>query len=73
MPFLFLYFAYTTFMRGTGNSKTPFYFLIISTALNMILLPILIFGWLGMPKFDVYGTAYTSVISTIVTFVVMLI
>lgn len=73
MPVLFLYFAYTTFMRGTGDSKTPFYFLIVSTALNMLLLPLLIFGWLGMPKFDVYGAAYASVISTIVTFVVMLI
>ncbi|HDR8476792.1 TPA: MATE family efflux transporter, partial [Bacillus cereus] len=73
MPVLFLYFAYTTFMRGTGDSKTPFYFLIVSTALNMILLPILIFGWLGMPKFDVYGAAYASVISTILTFVFMLI
>ncbi|MES5868959.1 MATE family efflux transporter [Bacillus cereus group sp. RP32] len=73
MPVLFLYFAYTTFMRGTGDSKTPFYFLIVSTALNIILLPILIFGWLGMPKFDVYGAAYASVISTIVTFVAMLI
>lgn len=73
MPVLFLYFAYTTFMRGTGDSKTPFHFLIVSTALNIILLPILIFGWLGMPKFDVYGAAYASVISTIVTFVAMLI
>ncbi|MFJ8531454.1 MATE family efflux transporter [Bacillus sp. NPDC094106] len=73
MPVLFLYFAYTTFMRGTGDSKTPFYFLIVSTALNMILLPVLIFGWLGIPKQDVYGAAYASVISTIVTFIVMLI
>ncbi|EEL51246.1 MATE efflux [Bacillus cereus Rock3-44] len=72
MPVLFLYFAYTTFMRGTGDSKTPFYFLIVSTALNMILLPVLIFGWIGMPKLDVYGAAYASVISTIITFVVML-
>ncbi|WP_242242980.1 MATE family efflux transporter [Bacillus cereus group sp. BfR-BA-01309] len=73
MPVLFLYFAYTTFMRGTGDSKTPFYFLIVSTALNMILLPILIFGWLGAPKLDVYGAAYASVISTIITFIVMLV
>ncbi|HFK1546162.1 MATE family efflux transporter [Bacillus albus] len=73
MPILFLYFAYTTFMRGTGDSKTPFYFLIVSTALNMILLPILIFGWLGAPKLDVYGAAYASVISTVITFVVMLV
>lgn len=73
MPILFLYFAYTTFMRGTGDSKTPFYFLIVSTGLNMILLPILIFGWLGAPKLDVYGAAYASVISTVITFIVMLV
>ncbi|PFZ64422.1 MATE family efflux transporter [Bacillus wiedmannii] len=73
MPVLFLYFAYTTFMRGTGDSKTPFYFLIVSTALNMILLPILIFGWLGAPRLDVYGAAYASVISTVITFIVMLV
>ncbi|PHF61507.1 MATE family efflux transporter [Bacillus wiedmannii] len=73
MPVLFLYFAYTTFMRGTGDSKTPFYFLLVSTALNMILLPILIFGWLGAPKLDVYGAAYASVISTVITFIVMLV
>lgn len=62
MPVLFLYFAYTTFMRGTGDSKTPFYFLIVSTGLNMILLPVLIFGWLGAPKLDVYGAAYACYI-----------
>ncbi|MDM5154294.1 MATE family efflux transporter [Bacillus sp. DX1.1] len=73
MPILFLYFAYTTFMRGTGDSKTPFYFLIVSTALNMALLPVLIFGWLGLPQLGVYGAAYASVISTIVTFISMLI
>ncbi|ANN31888.1 MATE family efflux transporter [Bacillus thuringiensis serovar coreanensis] len=73
MPVLFLYFAYTTFMRGTGDSKTPFYFLIVSTALNMIFLPVLIFGWLGAPKLDVYGAAYASVISTVITFIVMLV
>ncbi len=73
MPILFLYFAYTTFMRGTGDSKTPFYFLIVSTGLNMALLPILIFGWLGLPKLGVYGAAYASVISTIVTFIALLV
>ncbi|AXY09256.1 MATE family efflux transporter [Bacillus thuringiensis LM1212] len=73
MPVLFLYFSYTTFIRGTGDSKTPFYFLIVSTVLNIILLPILIFGWLGISKLGVYGAAYASVISTVVTFIAMLI
>jgi putative MATE family efflux protein len=73
MPIMFLYFAYTTFMRGTGDSKTPFYSLIVSTALNVGMLPFLIFGWIGFPKLGVYGSAYASVVSIIVTFLILLI
>ena len=73
MPILFLYIAYTTFIRGIRDSKTPLYFLIVSTGLNLVLLPVFIFGWLGVPRLGVYGSAYASVISTIVTFIVMLI
>lgn len=71
MPILFLYFVYTTFLRGTGDSKTPFYFLMISTATNILMLPILLFGWLGLQAFGLYGAAYASVISTIVTFIIL--
>jgi putative MATE family efflux protein len=73
MPALFLYFVYTTFMRGTGDSKNPFYSLIVSTVLNLAFLPILVFGWLGLPKLGVYGAAYASVVSMILTFVIMLV
>lgn len=71
LPVMFLYFAYTAFMRGTGDSKTPFYLLAISTGLNILLLPILVFGWIGIPKLGVYGSAYASVVSTLVTLMVM--
>ncbi|UFJ42491.1 MATE family efflux transporter [Brevibacillus humidisoli] len=73
MPVMFLYIAYTTFIRGIGDSKTPFYFLIVSTALNVALLPVLIFGWLGFPSLGIYGAAYASVASAVTTFVIMLI
>lgn len=73
LPVMFLYFAYTTFMRGTGDSKTPFYSLIVSTALNLLLLPVLVFGWLGLPSLGIYGAAYASVISTVITFFLLLI
>jgi len=73
MPVMFLYFAYTTFMRGTGDSKTPLYTLIVSTVLNLLLLPFLIFGWWGLPEFGIYGAAYAAVISIVVTFFLMLI
>ncbi len=32
-PILFVYIIYTTLIRGTGDSTTPFYFLIVSTVL----------------------------------------
>lgn len=73
MPLMFLYFAYTTFLRGTGDSKTPFYTLIVSTVINIGLLPLLILGLFGLPKFGIYGSAYATVISNIVTFIVLMI
>lgn len=72
LPVLFLYFAYTTFLRGTGDSKTPFYSLIVSTVLNLAFLPVLIFGWLGFPACGLYGAAYASVASTVLTFVLLI-
>ncbi|WCK56896.1 MATE family efflux transporter [Aneurinibacillus sp. Ricciae_BoGa-3] len=73
MPVMFLYFAYTTFMRGIGDSKTPFYSLIVSTAINIGMLPLLIFGWIGLPRLGVYGSAYASVFSIVVTFIILLV
>jgi putative MATE family efflux protein len=73
MPIMFLYIVYTTLMRGTGDSKTPFYFLILSTILNVVLMPIFVFGWFGMPKLDIYGAAYASLTSTLLTFFTLLI
>ncbi|QED50212.1 MATE family efflux transporter [Cytobacillus dafuensis] len=73
LPVLFLYSVYTTFMRGTGDSKTPFYFLIVSTVLNLAFLPPLVFGWIGLPKLGVYGAAYASILSTFLTFIIMIV
>lgn len=73
IPVLFLYSVYTTLMRGTGDSKTPFYFLILSTILNVVLLPILVFGWFGVAKLGIYGAVYSSLVSTILTFITLLI
>lgn len=72
LPILFLYSVYTTFMRGTGDSKTPFYFLVMSTLLNIAFMPVFVFGWIGFPEVGVYGAAYSSVVSTTITFFVMI-
>ncbi len=72
LPVMFLYLVYTTLLRGTGDSKTPFYLLSINTGLNLALLPVFTFGWLGVPKLGVYGPAYASMVSTVLTLIVMI-
>lgn len=72
LPITFLYMVYTTFIRGVGDSKTPFIFLLISTILNIVLLPILVFGWFGLPIFGLYGAAYASVVSGLLTLILLL-
>lgn len=73
IPVLFIYMVFTTLMRGIGDSKTPFYFLILSTVLNVALLPPLVFGWVGIPKLGIYGAVYASIGSTVLTCIVLFI
>ena len=70
-PLLFTYLLYSTFLRGTGDSKTPFYFLILSTILTMAITPFFIFGWLGIPKLGVVGAATGNLLATAIALVVL--
>ncbi len=66
LPVFFVYLGYTTFVRGVGDSQTPFYFLIVSTLLGLVLTPAFIRGWLGLPQFGVASAAVASTLATIV-------
>ncbi len=72
LPVFFPYIAYTTFLRGIGDSKTPFYFLFISTAITIVLTPALILGWLG-PRWGVESAAVAGVVANTAAFVALLI
>jgi putative MATE family efflux protein len=69
---LFPYFAYTTFLRGTGDSQTPLYSLIIGSVLSAILIPAFILGWAGLPKLGIAGAAIAGYIANAVAFIAML-
>lgn len=71
-PIIFPYIAYTTFLRGTGDSTTPFYFLIISTLLSLILTPALIRGWFGLPQMGIVAAAVANLISNAVAFAALI-
>lgn len=73
IPIFFVYLAYTTFLRGTGDSQTPFYFLIISTVLSLILTPAFIRGWFGLPQIGVASAAIAGYIANATAFIGLLI
>lgn len=73
LPLMFVYMIYTTFLRGTGDSKTPFYFLLLSTAINIIVAPILALGLWGLPAFSVKGIAVAMLLSNVIAMVTLFI
>jgi putative MATE family efflux protein len=72
LPILFTFLIYTTFLRGTGDSSTPFYALIFNTLLTLLFTPALILGWLGLPKLGTNGAAVGNVAASLFTLVGML-
>jgi putative MATE family efflux protein len=73
LPLLFVYIAYTTFVRGTGDSRTPFLALIVSTALILAFTPALIRGWLGLPQLGIVGAGLANVFANLVALVFLLV
>jgi putative MATE family efflux protein len=69
IPFMYAYSFIMTILRGSGDSKTPFYFLMISVVLDIILKPIFIFGMGPIPNMDIAGAALSTVIAQFVTLI----
>jgi putative MATE family efflux protein len=59
-------------IRSTGDTKTPSIIMILSTTINAILDPLLIFGWGGFPRLEMKGAALASVIAWGITMLPML-
>jgi putative MATE family efflux protein len=72
-PILFPYLVYTTFLRGTGDSTTPLYFLIVSTVLSIGVTPAFIRGWFGLPQLGVVSVAIAALIGQGAAFAALLV
>lgn len=55
-------------IRATGDTTTPMAIMLISGLVNLILAPLLIFGWGPFPRLEIQGAAIATVVSWIVTF-----
>ncbi|WP_461863793.1 MATE family efflux transporter [Thermococcus sp.] len=61
IPFSFTFMAFSALMRAAGDTKTPVKITLLTVAINIVLDPLLIFGWIGFPKLGVAGAALATV------------
>lgn len=63
MPALLVFILVTQLMRGVGDTVTPLYALLLSTAISCALTPALIRGWGGLPRLGVMSAAVAAIVS----------
>lgn len=63
MPALLVFILYTQLLRGVGDTVTPLYALLLSTAVSCVLTPAFILGWLGLPRLGVASAAVAAIFS----------
>lgn len=73
IPFLFFAAVITSVLTSYGNTKITFKANTIGLLLNIILDPIMIFGWFGLPKMGIVGAAWATTISRLLTLVILVI
>lgn len=63
MLFMFVFISYQSFSHGLGDTVSPMKIQLISVLLNVILDPLLIFGVGFLPRLEVLGAAYATLIA----------
>ncbi|MCW3805929.1 MATE family efflux transporter [Plebeiibacterium marinum] len=71
--FMFMNPTFQGIYNGVGNSKLPFYYLLVGLGLNMVLDPLLIFGITIFPELGTNGAAIATVIAQFVVFIIFII
>src|SRR6185437_2871290 len=63
MPFMYFFSFVMMAQRGTGDSKTPFYFSLLAVGMDIVLNPLLIMGIGPFPKLGIAGSATSTLIA----------
>jgi putative MATE family efflux protein len=71
LPFLVLYIFTTSVLRGSGDSKTPLYFLVLSVGLDIALNPLFIFGLGPVPALGIAGSALATLLAQAISLVAL--
>ncbi len=73
LPIMYATYSIFTALRGVANPHWAMALMIGSNTLNLILDPLFIFGYLGIPAMGIRGAALASVLSFSVTFAIGLV
>ena len=71
LPFIFMYAFVMSVLRGGGDSKTPFYFMLLSVAIDIALNPLFIFGFGPVPRMGIAGSALATLVAQAVSLVAL--
>ncbi len=72
MPFVVIPMVGNNAIRATGDAKTPSFIMVSAVLINIILDPLLIFGYGPFPRWELAGAALATVISRGITMVLSL-
>jgi putative MATE family efflux protein len=72
-PLLYMYAFVMSTLRGAGDSKTPFYFMLVSVAFDIALNPVFIFGIGPIPRLGIAGSALATFVSQAISFTAMMV
>ena len=72
LPFLYMYPFVMSVLRGAGDSRTPFLFMLLSVGLDIVLNPVFIFGVGPIPRLGIAGAAWSTFIAQAVSLVALI-
>lgn len=73
MPALYAFAFLSAALRGAGDARTPFRFLLVAVLLDIVLNPLLIFGIGPFPQLGIAGSAWATLVSQGTTLVALLV
>ncbi|AOD14355.1 MATE family efflux transporter [Xanthomonas fragariae] len=63
MPLIYMFAFLSAALRGTGDARTPFRFLLVSVVLDIVFNPLLIFGLGPFPALGIAGAAWATLLA----------
>ncbi len=63
MPLLLVFILLTQLLRGVSDTVSPLLALLLSTCIGLVLTPLLIKGWIGLPPMGIRSAALAGIVS----------